>query len=271
MDKLEIRYAEASAGWLNFSIRLGKYFRNFSATHLADPFPEMCTWLTSLVEGKRTGEINIYEEGSGCRVGFEMLADHIYGISLSSYAEKAVGKEEIYEVLSGEVTAFEIVDGFYANLMVFSQSSEYDKRQWEYVEFGEALMDLLKLPTMEACIERILDYNRFELMEVIWAAHPEKIVDKESNFFNDSIVFPDRYIFNLAEKRKHECKEVHAKALVSIQIPEDYDDMAAENRRNILSEEMLTHLPGWYGEKLLRLKNTTLDNWLLQNSPTNVA
>lgn len=128
---LRLAFSQPDFGWIRLSF-LDIPQISINCTFVDDPFPNMITWLETLVSGQSHAAWEVSEEGSSTHIFFASDSSFIGGYS--DHLVLSRSSNFIWQVAGITTTRRAIVDGFYTAFRAMIEAPEYQGQHWHLPE-----------------------------------------------------------------------------------------------------------------------------------------
>ena len=150
-DPVEITFDETEVGWIDIRIRCTLPDRRTTATHMADPFDDMLTWLEAVAAGAPMARWLVCQEGALLQVVF--LSEARTGFDAANgRLVVLIGDWDSVDALGARaVTRMGLVRDVYGAFRRFAEGPDYRPTEWESMEENDDAWEGLPLRSLRSC------------------------------------------------------------------------------------------------------------------------
>ncbi len=251
--KIKVKFHQAEAGWIDFTITAKEQSFNGVFSYVFDPILDFKYWLEAIATGVQQCSFSFNPEGTEVKFDFNRISWEKEIFTISEYEnDKNIAFQAI-------VKRKQLVKAFYLALYNFSISDKYIPEEWEIEYYKERISPIFGI-SGDKLIEKLLQFNRKALKELFFEVNPVYDVSfPEANSKTDELKY---FIKSVKEDNSTESIE-QIRIPKYIKITNQFDLLPTEKRRNLIKELLNTQIKdGYTGIKLSRFKSKRLAKYI---------
>ena len=189
IEKLEIEYYDAEAGWINIRLKAGNKIYEERMSHVFDPLPDLKCWLEAIVIGVEQTSFTFDNEENVIKFD----AQRKWINRKKKYLFTIIWEDENRVEFQVLVDKKQMIDAFYSRLVSFYKSDKYNPREWEFHITHNKLCSFLNLD-----YSQLIDYcaklsklkliellKGIEANEAVWWIEDDYPTDYDAKSFED--------------------------------------------------------------------------------------
>jgi hypothetical protein len=249
-----VRFWDCDAGWIHFTVTVGKETTEIRASHIYDPFPDMLSWLERIVAGKPRSSFFVDQEG----IKTQFMAVQKDAGRLLIGVRDIGGNTEVR--IRKLVDKRRFVAAFYGSFVRFARSKRYVEEQWAFVSLGDRVAAALPQANPEEMPTELATLDRDKLRKLFFHVAPsyevafegEAAASEKIGRFVDLVLHPD----------SEEAKKGLVETPTEWEIPIEFDTWQITRRTEYLSELLREPANSWRGYKLDTLSSPIVERYL---------
>ncbi len=250
----KIRFHGCKAGWIDFTIAVGRQTAKISASNLWDPFPDMICWLERIAAGRRHSLFAIDEEG----VTAQFVATAEARDSLRLVVRDP--ERDVPPQIEAVVDRRQFVTAIYTGFVRFAKSKRYVEEEWAAISLGDRLAKRLPDLTAKQILADLARLDRDTLGKLFFKVAPSYLITFKGTRTAKQKV--GRFVDFILHPNSRKAKQGLIQTPDEWEIPGDFDNWPVNRRKKCLREMLKEQANSWSGVKLDELSSPRIERYL---------